>query len=81
MAHFVLVADPTDETPPGRVELFADVADLNSVPKVAAAFGVCPQTVRRLIASGELASVHVGRSVRVTRQAMVDFIESQGVRA
>ena len=79
MAHLVLVADPPEETAPGRVELFADVADVNSVPQVAAAFGVCPQTIRRLIASGELASIHVGRAVRVTKEAMIHFVESQEV--
>ena len=81
MARFILMPDPADDIAPGRFELFADVADLNTVPKVADAFGVCPQTVRRLIASGELASVHVGRSVRVTKRAMIEFIESQGVTA
>ena len=81
MAHFILVADPPEESAPGRMELFADVADVNSVPKVAEAFGVCPQTIRRLIASGELASIHVGRAVRVTKTAMINFVQSQEVKA
>lgn len=81
MAHFVLVPDITDQPPQQHVGLFADVKDVLSVPQAAEVFGVCPQTVRRLIASGELASVHVGRSVRITKQALIDFIESQGVRA
>lgn len=81
MAHFVLVPDEADQDAPGRIGLFADVRDVNTVPQVAEAFGVCPQTIRRLIASGELESVHIGRSVRVTRQAMVDFFERQGVSA
>lgn len=81
MARFILMPDPADKATPGRFELFADAKDVNTVPQVAEHFGVCPQTVRRLIASGELASVHVGRSVRVTKQAMVDFIESQGATA
>ena len=81
MAHFVLVPDATDPPQPQRVELFAGAKDVNTVPEVAEAFGVCKQTVYRLIASGELESVHVGRAVRVTRQAMVDYFVSQGVGA
>jgi len=81
MAHFVLVPDAPDETTPGRVELFAGVKDVNNVREVAEAFGVCQQTIRRLIASGELESVRVGRSVRVTRQAMIDYFVFQGVGA
>lgn len=81
MAHFVLVPDAPDETAPGRVELFVGVKDVNNVREVAEAFGVCQQTIRRLIASGELESVRVGRSVRVTRQAMIDYFVSQGVNA
>ena len=60
-----------------RVELFAGVKDVNTVPAVAEAFGVCAQTVRRLIASGELACVHIGRAVRVTKVQMLDYMERQ----
>ena len=63
------------------MELFADVRDVNTVPQVAEAFGVCAQTVRRLIASGELACIHVGRAVRVTKQQMVAYVERQEVKA
>ena len=79
MGHFVYMPDPTD--PPQRMELFGNCADVNSVPQVADALGVCAQTVRRLIASGELGCVHVGRAVRVTRQQMIDFVTRQEVRA
>lgn len=67
------VAEPSAE----RVELFAGVKDVNTVPEVAEAFGVCAQTVRRLIASGELDCVHIGRAVRVTKIQMLDFMERQ----
>lgn len=79
--HFVFIPDQPDPPSAERVELFAGVADVNTVPQVAEAFGVCAQTVRRLIARGELETVHIGRSVRVTRQAMIRFIEGQGVQA
>ena len=81
MAHFVLVPDPTDPPQPQHTELFAGVRDVCSVTEVAEAFGVCAQTVRKLIANGELESIHVGRAVRVTKTAMLDFIAPQGVQA
>lgn len=78
---FVFIPDAAEAASVERVELFADAKDVNNVREVAEAFGVCQQTIRRLIASGELESVHVGRAVRVTRQAMIDFFVSQGVSA
>lgn len=78
MARFILMQDPAEKA--SSVEFFADAKDVNSVPQVAEAFGVCPQTIRRLIASGELEAVHIGRSVRVTRKAMIDFITRQEVK-
>ena len=79
--RFVFVPDVADPPSVEHVELFAGVKDVNSVPEVAEAFGVCQQTIRRLIASGELESIHIGRAVRVTKTAMLDFIERQGVQA
>lgn len=81
MAHFVLVPDPTDEPAPGRFELFADVPDVCNVAQVAESFGVSRQTVYNLVASGALSCIHIGRAVRITKQAMVDFITSQEVKA
>ena len=77
--RFVYVPDLADIANEQGAELFGSVKDVNTVPEVAEAFGVCAQTVRRLIASGELESVHIGRAVRVTRSAMVDFIARQKV--
>ena len=79
--RFVFIPDQADPPSIEHAELFAGAKDVNSVPEVAEAFGVCQQTIRRLIASGELESVHVGRAVRVTKTAMVDFITRQGVQA
>ena len=77
--RFVYVPDLADISNEQGAELFGSVKDVNTVSEVAEAFGVCAQTVRRLIASGELESVHIGRAVRVTRSAMVDFIARQKV--
>ena len=76
--HFVFVPDQAGQPGADSFELFGNAKDVNTVPEVAEAFGVCAQTVRRLIASGELESIHIGRSVRVTRSAMLDFIARQG---
>ena len=75
--RFVFIPDQADPPSVERVELFAGVKDVCTVPEVAEAFGVCDQTVRRLIASGDLESFHVGRAVRVTKTAMIDFMTRQ----
>ena len=77
--HFVYMPDPVEASNGRNPELFGSLKDVNTVPEVAEAFGVCAQTVRRLIASGELESVHIGRAVRVTKSSMVDFITRQKV--
>ena len=73
--RLVYLCEQPPEEPP---QLFATLPDMNSVPQVAEAWGVCPKTIRRLIARGELGCVHVGRSVRVTRQQMLDFVNRGG---
>ena len=77
---FVYVPDPVEAPNSEQIELLSGVKDINSVPEVADAFGVCAQTIRRLIASGELESFHIGRTVRVTKSAMLDFMVRQGAR-
>ena len=78
MGRVIYIPDPAEVKSVDRVELFADVKDVCNVAEVAEAFGVCVQTVRRLIASGELASVHIGSAVRVTKTAMLEYITRQG---
>ncbi len=81
MAHLVLVPDVTDPPPQHHIELFAGAKDVNSVNECAELLGVCPMTIRRLIARGELDSVHIGTRVKVTKSALVNFITKQEVRA
>lgn len=45
-------------------------SDLLTVPEVAAALRVDPQTVRRWIADGRVAAVSVGAHYRVTRDEL-----------
>ena len=77
--RFVFVPNSEKGPDTGKDEMFPGVKAFNSVPETAKLFGVCPQTVWRLINKGELESVHIGRSVRITNQALIDFIEKQEV--
>jgi excisionase family DNA binding protein len=61
---------------PANVE--NSTASLLRVREVAADLAVSIRTVWRLIASGELAAVRIGRSVRITRDSLSTFIENGG---
>ncbi len=61
---------PADQPP----QMFADVPDVLNVSRCAEVLGVSAQTIRRLVASGELPSIRVGRSVRVTKAALLRFV-------
>lgn len=56
------------------VHLFADQPDIMDVPKVADLLGVVPATVRREIARGALACIHVGTRVKVTKKALLRYV-------
>ncbi len=75
MAKFILMQDPEECGKP--FELFTDAKDVNSVAEVAQHFGVYERTVRNLIAKGELESIRIGTCVRVTKSAMLDFINQE----
>jgi excisionase family DNA binding protein len=49
--------------------------ELLTVREVAQTLRVSPMTIRRYIADGKLSAVRVGRSVRVSRDAIERFIE------
>jgi|NGEPerStandDraft_6_1074524.scaffolds.fasta_scaffold127667_3 excisionase family DNA binding protein len=48
---------------------------LLSIEQVAAILGISPWTLRKHLAKGHLASVHVGRRVLIEPQAVRDFIK------
>ena len=48
-----------------------------TVDEVARQLKCCTRTVRRLIAEGVLPSVKLGRSIRVPKEAVLDWVESQ----
>lgn len=49
--------------------------ELLTVRETAAMLRVAPITIRRYIASGQLAAVRVGRGVRVRREAVESFVD------
>ena len=62
----------------------SDIADATepeplaySVPKAAKALSMGPRTVWNLVWSNKIRSYKVGKSVRISRQALLDFIEQQ----
>ena len=54
--------------------MFADVPDVLSKRAVADILGVDERTVSREISRGRLAAFHVGARVRVTKQALVEYV-------
>ncbi|MPY92955.1 MAG: helix-turn-helix domain-containing protein [Acidimicrobiia bacterium] len=48
--------------------------------RAAARLGVSARTVRRLVVSGELPTVRIGRSVRITEADLQRFIDTRGGR-
>jgi excisionase family DNA binding protein len=52
----------------------AESTRLLTIDQVAAAVQVCPKTVRRVIADGELRSVRVGRQIRISRSELDRYL-------
>jgi len=67
----------TDVPSAGSVELFADVKDVLDVREVADLLGVVPATVRREIARDRLQHFHIGTRVKVTKKALLEYVERQ----
>jgi excisionase family DNA binding protein len=55
-------------------------ARLLTVREVADAMRVSPMTVYRLIKSGDLEAIRVGRHFRISEQRMREYLEAQTVR-
>lgn len=79
--RFVFIPDPGEVRDVERIELFAGVKDVNTVPEVAEAFGVSKQAIYNLIKSGELPCFRIGSAVRITKTAMLAFITEQEATA
>ena len=63
-----------------RIPADAGLPQFMTVDEIAAALRVSRATVYRLVRSGALAATDVGRSVRVTRQAVDEFLHRQARR-
>lgn len=79
--RYVFIPDPREVREVERIELFAGMKDVNTVPEVAEAFGVSNQTIYNLIKSGALACFHIGSAVRVSKTAMLAYITEQEATA
>lgn len=64
----------SDAPPANHIELFADQPDVLSVPKVAELIGVDPSTIRREIDRGMIKVAHVGRCIRITKTALLEYL-------
>jgi len=74
--RLVYLTDVPPEQPGG---LFADAPDTFDMQKAAELLGVARQTIKREIDRGRLRSFHVGTRVRITKQALIDYVvESEG---
>ena len=60
-----------------EVKLFEHEPDVMKVQQVADLLGVAPATIRREISRGSLECIHVGRSVRITKTALLKYVEEQ----
>jgi len=65
----------TDTPPAADFELWSDYPDVMTAKQAAEALQVSMPTIRRLIASRALRIVHIGRAVRITKTALLEFIE------
>ena len=57
-----------------EIELFGDQPDVLNIGQVASLLGVASATIRREIDRGNLGAVHVGRCVRVTKTALLEYL-------
>ena len=62
-----------------EVQLFEGVPDTLDMDGVAELLGVTKKTIQREIKRGNLRCFHVGTRVRITKQALIDYVmESEG---
>ena len=76
MPRLCLVTEAASVAP---VQLFEGVPDTLDMEGVAELLGVTKKTIQREIKRGNLRCFHVGTCVRVTKQALIDYVmESEG---
>ena len=72
-----LIEEPVESRPP----LFSNVDDVVTVDGASEYLHCHPQTVRREIARGRLKCIHVGRAVRITRDQLLEYVNSAETNA
>lgn len=55
-------------------QMFAGLPDVMDRRRVADVLGVDPKTVSREIQRGRMRCIHVGRSVRITKQQLLEYV-------
>lgn len=63
------------EKPPA---MFADFPDVMSTSQAAKALGCSETWLRQAVARGAVRSFHVGRNIKISRVALLEFIEKGG---
>lgn len=63
------------EQPPA---MFADFPDVMSTSQAAKALGCSETWLRQAVARGAVRSFHVGRNIKISRVALLEFIEKGG---
>ena len=75
-ARLVYLTDVPPESPGGLFDGEPDTFDMNHAAKL---LGVTRRTIQREIDRGNLRCFHVGTRVRITKQALIDYVlESEG---
>ena len=60
--------------------ILSDFPDVMRTETAAKALDCCPKTVQTLARTGQLKSVRVGRALRFTKLALLEFLENGGSR-
>ena len=78
--HFRIsvVDEVLNESPRRKKGMRNEKKDMYTKQTLAAYFGVSLSTIHRLTAQGKIETIKVGRSVRITDQAVARFIKSNG---
>ena len=64
---------------PEQLPTLEGLREVNTRKETAEFFGVDPKTISREIQRGKLGCIHVGRSIRITRQQIAEYIAQQAV--
>ena len=58
-------------------EVFADLPELMTVQQVVKILGIPERTLWRRISGGEIVATHIGRSVRVVKDSLLEYLQER----